>query len=88
MIFKDESGKIYEIPEDRYAEFEVKSERASEILADIKKCMLETNNIEDIEVKSYQDIVDNHLKLHNKKLNSIVLMTANDGEYKSAYIFY
>lgn len=88
MIFKDENGKIYEIPENRYDEFEVKAERASEILDDIKNFMIETKNIENIEVKSYQDIIDNHLKLHNKKLNGIALMTSNDGEYKSAHIFY
>ena len=31
MIFTDENGKIYEVPNERYAEFEVSGQRASEI---------------------------------------------------------
>ena len=45
MIIKNVDGKIYEIPEDRYAEFEVSAQRAKEIL-DMAKSMnkLSSNN--------------------------------------------
>ena len=37
MIFTDEKGKIYEIPKERYSEFEVSAQRAAEINENIKK---------------------------------------------------
>ena len=36
MIFVSKEGKFYEIPKERYAEFEVNSQRAAEILSKIK----------------------------------------------------
>lgn len=44
MIFTDKNGKIYEIPENRYAEFEVTAERAAQINESLKN--ISSNNDE------------------------------------------
>ena len=44
MIFVSKEGKFYEIPKERYAEFEVNSQRAAEILSKIKNKSSNNNN--------------------------------------------
>lgn len=51
MIFTDKNGKIYEIPNERYAEFEVSKERAAKINESLKS--ISTNN--DSEVSGYSN---------------------------------
>ena len=51
MIFTDENGKIYEVPNERYAEFEVSGQRASEINEELKQFV--SNNSDNNEVSGY-----------------------------------
>ena len=55
MIIKNVDGKIYEIPEDRYAEFEVSPQRAAEIQKMLKS-EFGIKNMED--VAGYSSIWD------------------------------
>ena len=51
MIFTDENGKIYEVPNERYSEFEVSGQRASEINEELKQFV--SNNSDNNEVSGY-----------------------------------
>lgn len=44
MVFTDKNGKIYEVPNERYAEFEVSGQRAKIINEEIKSITADKNN--------------------------------------------
>lgn len=45
MIFTGKDGAIYEIPKERYAEFEVSAKRAAEITEAMKKSSSNNNEV-------------------------------------------
>ena len=57
MIFTDENGKIYEIPEDKYSEFKVSDARAREILEHVKKEVDSNIAKNDSDVKGYNNML-------------------------------
>lgn len=57
MIFTDENGKIYEVPEDKYSEFKVSDARAREILECVKKEVDSNIAKNDPDVKGYNNMM-------------------------------
>lgn len=53
MIFTDEKGKIYEIPDTEFSKYEVSAERAKEIVQNVKDILVKTGKYTEAEVQGY-----------------------------------
>ncbi|MEI0563405.1 hypothetical protein [Brachyspira pulli] len=83
MIFTDENGKIYEIPEEKYSEFKVSDARAREILEHVKKEVDSNISKNDSDVKGYNNMLAFAGTLDaNGKLNTGSVLLVGEKPYR------